>query len=69
MSSESLFKFSSDFLFSELFSNSEHFTAEIFQIAINKHSELWFIYFNTYHLKIEEFKVYYKTLIVESQQL
>ena len=67
MSSESLFKFSSDFLFSELFSNSEHFTAETFKAAINKHSELWFIYFNTYYLKIKEFKVYYETLIVEAQ--
>ena len=67
MSSESLFKFSSDFLFSELFNNSEHFTAKTFKAAINKHSKLWFIYFNTYHSKIEEFKIYYKTLIVEAQ--
>ena len=69
MSFESISIFSFEFQFSELLFNSDNFNTESFKAAIVKNSEAWFKYFKNYHTSVNEFKIYYDTLISEAQQL
>ena len=69
MSSESSSAISAKFQFSETLSNTESFDIEFFKAAIVKDSEAWFKYFKDYHIKVTQFKNYYKSVILKAQQL
>ena len=57
---------SAEFQFPEIFSNTESFNTEFFKTAIVKDSEVWFQYFKNYHMKVTQFKNYYKSVILEA---
>ena len=63
------FTISAEFQFPETLSNTESFDTEFFKVAIVKDPEAWFQYFKNYYMKVTQFKNYYKSIILEAQQL